>query len=443
MKKYLLLILFTSLIISVQAQQAFSIREAVKYGLDRNADVKNAIVGRQDTEMEIQEIKVSGLPQIKGQFQFTYNAIVPSQLLDAKNFNPDAKEGEVVKFKFGVPWGGQAGVSLNQLIYDATWLVGLRAADTYRLLADQKVEQSKTTVAENIIKAYYSVLVAQERGKLIDINIERIDSLLKSTGEMYKQGFVEKLDVDRLSVQKNNLLSEKSKISNLVQLSYQLLKYQMSMDSSEKIILSDNLEDQEKAAMTNIAFNEVNPEDRIEFKVLQTNQNLIALNAKRFQKSAIPNVFFSGSFGYGHSNPQFNPFQRWFPSSALSLGMNIPIYDSGLRKTKIERQRLTLLQMENTSEMLKRTFALQNEQAFISINNGLVSLQNQKENLGLAEEVLRVSKIKYSQGLGTNLEVVNAENDLRQAQTNYIASLYDVLVAKVDLEKAQGKLILE
>ena len=425
------------------AQQAFSIEEAVEYGLKHHADVKNAIVRTQDTELQIKEIKVTGMPQIKGQFMYTYNAIVPTQLIDAQNFDPTAPEGSVTKFKFGVPWSGQAGISLNQLIYDATWLVGLRAQDTYRKLAQQEVEQSKTTVAENITKAYYSVLVAQERSKIIELNIARLDTMEYNTGEMFKQGFVEQIDLDRIAVQKNNLKTELTKVKNLTDLSKQLLKFQMGYNVSEEIILTDNLQDQEAKALAIVTVNEVNPDDRIEYQVLKSNRQLLELNAERYLKGALPNVFFSGSLGAGHSNPRFNPFERWFGSSALSLGVNIPIYDSGLRKVQAERQRLNVIQLDNTAEMLRNTFNLQNDQATISMQNGLETLEVQRRNLELANEVVRVSKIKYQQGVGSNLEVVNAENDLRQAQTNYFAALYDVLVAKVDLDKAQGKLINE
>ncbi len=443
MRKAVLLVLGLITSLSSVAQQSFSIQEAVNYGITHHTDVKNALVKRQDTEMEIKEIKATGLPKINGSFQYTYNAIVPTQLIDAQNFDPTAPEGEVVKFKFGVPWSGQTGIGVNQLIYDATWLVGLRAADTYRRLADQEISQSKQTIAENVIKAYYSVLVAEERADILELNISRIDSLERNTAEMFKQGFVEKIDLDRLSVQKNNLKTELTKVENLTSLSYQLLKFQMGYNVMEPIVLKDNLKEQEDKAIMQVAYSEVNPEERVEYQLLKTNRDLIELNVERYQKSALPNVYFSGSLGAGHSNTTFNPFQRWFGSSALTLGLNIPIYDSGLRKIQVERQRLNLIQIDNTAEMLKNSFALQNDQATISLTNGLENLEVQKRNMALAEEIVRVSKIKYEEGVGSNIEVVNAENDLRQSQTNYFAALYDVLVAKVDLDKAHGKLISE
>ncbi|MFT6880241.1 MAG: outer membrane protein TolC, partial [Arcticibacterium sp.] len=234
--------------------------------------------------------------------------------------------------------------------------------------------------------------------------------------------------------------AELNKVNNLIELTYQLLKFQMGMNVAGNIALTDNLKDQEIKALALVAYSEVDPDSRIEYQVLRTNRDLISLNVERYQKGALPNVFFTGTLGAGHSNPSFNPFELWFGSSALSLGVNIPIFDSGLRKTKVERQRLTLIQMDNTAEMLRNSFRLENDQATISLKNGLENLEVQKGNMDLAQEIVRVTKIKYEEGVGSNLEVVNAENDNRQAQTNYFAALYDVLVAKVDLDKAHGKL---
>jgi outer membrane protein TolC len=441
MKYYLSLFMALFVLLKANAQSAFSLDEAVDYGIKNHGSIKNARVGIQDAELQIKEIKAAGLPQINGSFAYTYNAIVPTQLVAASNFNPQAKEGETVKFKFGVPWGGQAGIGVNQLIFDATWLVGLRAADTYRLMADQEVEKSKTSVAEMVQKAYYSTLVAQQRSQLIDLNLTRMDSAIFQTEQFFKAGFVEKIDIDRLKVQRNNLLTEKAKIKNLIALSYQLLKFQMGYPQNEPLELKEKLNADIVKDMINLMSTEIKPENRIEFKQLETSRKLTMLNMERISKTQIPSVALSGSLGAGHSNLKFNPFDNWFGSSAISLGIRIPIYDSGLRKIQVERQRLNLIKIDNGADLLKESFKLELGQAKVNLKNGFEALGMQEQNLELANEVLRVSKIKFQQGLGSSLEVVNAEADVKQSQNNYLSALYDVLIGKVDFDKIQGKLI--
>ena len=383
------------------------------------------------------------MPQINGNFSYTYNAIIPTQLLDAKNFDPNAEEGAVTKFKFGVPWAGQAGVGLNQLIFDATWLIGLKAAPIYRELARKGVTNNKITVAENVAKAYYSVLVAEERSKILDLNIARIDSLIKEMKVMNQQGFIEKIDLDRLEVQRNNLLTETQKVKNLILLSQTLLKFQMGMKLQEPIILKDKLSDVDIRPLAALQFQGVDYANRIEYSTLMVQRELSVLDMERTVKGAIPKVSFNGSLGAGHSNTRFNPFERWFGSSALTLGVQIPIYDSGLRKIQLQQQKLALTKLDQSATLLKESFDLQAETASINLKNGLESLNVQQRNLDLAKEVIRVTKIKYQAGQGSNIEVVNAESALKEAQTNYFAALYDVLIAKVDLDKAMGKLLAE
>ncbi|RYU93285.1 TolC family protein [Emticicia agri] len=439
--KYLIFFLICG--ISAQAQQAFTLQQAIQYGTKNHLSVKNAELDIIGAELTIKQIKASGLPQINGNFSYTYNAIIPTQLIDAKNFDPNAPDGAVTKFKFGVPWAGQAGVGVNQLIFDATWLVGLKAAPVYRELARKGVTNSKTAVAENVAKAYYSVLVAEERSKILDLNIARIDSLIKEMRVMNQQGFIEKLDLDRLEVQRNNLLTETQKVKNLIILSQTLLKFQMGMKLDEPIVLSDKLADVDIKPFTMLEFQAVDYAGRIEYSTLMVQRQLMLFDKERIQKGVLPKFSFNGSLGAGHSNTRFNPFERWFGSSALTLGIQIPIYDSGLRKIQLQQQDLALTKLDYNALLLRESFDLQAKTASINIRNGLESLTVQQRNLDLAQEVVRVTKIKYQAGQGTNIEVVNAESALKEAQTNYFAALYDVLIAKVDLDKALGKLIVE
>ena len=436
-------LLFLIISITAYGQQSFSLKEAVQYGIKNHLTVKNAELEIYSAENTIKQVKAAGLPQINGSFQYTANVIVPTSIIASKNFNPNAAEGEVMKVKFGVPWGGQAGISLNQLLYDATWLVGIKAAPVYRELAQRTVASSKLTVAENIMKAYYSVLVAEERSKILALNISRLDTLLREMKIMNEKGFIEKLDVDRLQVQRNNLVTETLKVGNLIELSYGLLKFQMGIKQQEPITLKDKLSETDVNTLQLPDYQGVDYVRRIEYSTLMTQRKLASLDMERTQKGIFPKVFFSGSLGAGHSNPRFNPFERWFGASALSIGLQVPIYDSGLRKLQVQQHQINLTKIDQSALYLRELFELQATQGIISLKNGLETLKSQKANMDLATEVVRVSKIKYQAGAGTNIEVINAESSLKEAQTNYFAALYDLLIAKVDLDKANGKLLGE
>ncbi len=432
------------------AQENFTVNEAVKFAIKNNLNVKNAELDINSAEVRIKEIKAAGMPQVSGQFQFSGSPIVPSSLIDPTRFSfggpppePGSPEAKPVKVQFGLPFSGQAGIGVNQLIFDATWLLGIKAAPIYRELAKKTVENSKITVAENVMKAYYSVLVAEERIKILDLNMGRLDSLMREMKEMNKQGFVESIDLTRLEVQRNNLLTERQKVQNLIELTYGLLKFQMGMRMDANIKLTDKLTDINIIPLQIINYQPVDYGNRIEYSTLMVQRQLQELDIKRTEKGIIPKVFFSGSLGASHSNTKFNPFQYWFGVSTLGVAVQMPLYDSGLRKLQMQQQKITLTKVDQSAQLIRESFDLQNQQALISLKNGLQSLDIQKRNLELAQEVIRVSKIKYQSGIGSNLEVVNAESSLKEAQTNYFAALYDVIIAKVDLDKAHGKLTVE
>ncbi|MFC0185060.1 TolC family protein [Pseudarcicella hirudinis] len=225
-----------------RAQQAFTLKEAVDYAVKNHINVKNAQTDIHSASARVNEIKAIGLPQINGNVGYTNNLIIQRVFIPAKTFDPSASESDVVAAEFGVRNSGTAGVSLNQILFDGSYTLGLKAADVYRELSQKSLTQTKQQVAENVTKAYYSILVNEERVKLLNLNIGRIDSLYRETKRLNEQGFAEKLDVQRIEVQENNLKIELKNVNRLQELSYYLLKFQMGMKTEESIALTDKME---------------------------------------------------------------------------------------------------------------------------------------------------------------------------------------------------------
>jgi outer membrane protein TolC len=188
-----------------KGQTRLSLAEAVKFGLENHQTIKNSSVDVMSAEVRIKEIKSAGLPQVNGSLQMMGNPILQKVFLPAKFFNPNAPDDAApVAAKFGVNFSNNFSLSVNQLVFDGTYLLGLKAADLYRELASKNANASKITVAENVTKAYYSVLVAEERIKILDLNVTRLDTLYNDTKKLNESGFVEKIDVDRFEVSNGN-----------------------------------------------------------------------------------------------------------------------------------------------------------------------------------------------------------------------------------------------
>src|SRR5919199_877996 len=226
------------------AGRAYTLQEAIDFAVRQNINIRNSQLDAISAEARIREIKASALPQIAANASLTDNLIIQKAFLPAKFGNPNASDTDPpIVVAFGVAYSANASASLNQVIYSASLNVGLRAAATYRELAQRNLQATKVTVAEQVAKAYYGVLVAVERAELLDYNIVRIDTLLNETRELNKQGFAEKLDVQRLEVQANNLRAERQNVQNLIDLSYTLLKFQMGLGVNDQITLAERLQD--------------------------------------------------------------------------------------------------------------------------------------------------------------------------------------------------------
>ena len=446
-KKLLLLLALFSWGIGGKAQSRMSLQEAVQYGIVHNINVKNSKTDAASAEARIGEVRAIGLPQVNGSVSLLDNLIIQRAFLPAKFFNPQAADSDPpVAVQFGVKYSGSASVQLTQILFNAQWLLGLKAAEAYRDLANKSISQSKVNVAENVAKAYYGVLVAEERSKLLDLNITRLDSTLHEMRELNKSGFIEKIDVDRLEVSQNNLKTEKQKVQNLVQLSYYLLKFQMGMPLDETLTLTDRITENEVSRIENeVKYAEeanFNYDQRIDYSILKTNLKLAEMDVENNKRGYYPTVAAFLGYGYNTGRNAFGDVfsMPWFNNSNVGLSINIPIFDGFSKKYKIEQARNTVQKTKQSLNLVEQSIDLQIKSSNVTILNGLETLKTQKRNLELAQEVLRVSKIKYKAGTGSNLEIINAESSLKESQTNYYAALYDLLLAKIDLDKAKGKL---
>jgi outer membrane protein TolC len=425
----------------------FTLEEAVDYAIKNNLNIKNAQLDALSAEARIGEIRAAGLPQVNAAVSVTNNIIIPRFFLPANTFDPTAPaDAPPAAVEFGIPWQGSASANLNQLIFNGSYFIGLKAAATYRELAQKSTTASKVQVAEAVTKAYYSAQVAEERAKLLDLNIARVDSLMRETKAMNESGFVELLDVHRLEVQINNLQTERQKVQNLIELSYALLRFQMGMSANNEIKLTDDINavNVDSLRMAS-ASNDVGYENRIEYSLLNTQEKLAGLDLRNVRSGYLPSVSASLGYGYNAGYDRFSQFftNNWFNNMVLTVNLNIPIFDGFTKKYQINQKKIEIDKVKNNQTLLKQSIDLENNQASINIKNAFATLETQKRNLTLAEEIVRVSKIKYTEGVGSNIEVINAESSLKEAQTNYFTALYDLMIAKVDLSRAKGELYIE
>lgn len=423
-----------------QNSSSFTLQQAIDYSLKNSPNYLNAEYDVQNANYRRKELLGVGLPQVTGSVDLKDYLEIPTSLLPAEFFGGPA--GSFIPVKFGTKYNATAGLSASQLVFSSDYIVGLKAAKELINLAKINVYRTKADLASSVAKAYYNVLVNRERVKLLDANLERLKKAYEDTKAFNQQGLVELIDAERLEVQYNNLITEKEKTIRLIGLSENLLKFQMGYKISEPLTLTDSLTVSTSDQAT-LGGGKIDISNRPDYQLLQLQQKLYHIDIKRQRLGYLPTLGVYGSYQYNAQRQEFDFLQKdknWFKVAVIGGTLNFSLFDGLQRHNRIQQAKIAMLKGENQIKNLELAAELETKVAEITYENAFVSLQTQKRNMDLAQHVFDVSQKKYEQGVGSNLEVTTAQSSLKEAQTNYYNSVYDMLVAKIDYQKAIGTL---
>ena len=432
-----------------------SLSQAIDYALSHKSEVVDAQIDQKIATQKVREITGSGLPQLNGSFELqdfivrpttvfpdflspaVYGVLIKENLVPSSHF-PEG--GASIPVQFGTKYNGTIGVSASQMVFDGSFLIGLKAAKVYTQLAQKMTDRTRIDVVENITKAYYGIIINYEHKKLLEANLARLQKIYDDTKAYNEAGFAEKIDVDRLKVQLTNLSVENEKVERMLEISRDLLKFQMGMLVTSEIKLTDTLS---YTAIAEEANAKIDYNNRIEYSIVKTQEQLYALDVKRNQAGYLPSINAYGTLSSQALRNDFTIFdagQQWYASFILGAKLNVPIFDGFQKSARIQQAKLNLLKANNDENNLKNAIDFQVSSSQITYDNAVKTMEEQKQNMNLAQDVARVSQVKYKEGVGSNLEVVTAETELREAQSNYFDALYNLIIARTDLLKAEGKL---
>jgi len=333
------------------------------------------------------------------------------------------------------------GITLKQVLFDGQVFVGLQARQTSLDYYRKSQELTEQNLRVNINKIYYQLLLSRTQIALIDANISRAQELLHNTTEMFKNGFAERLDVDKATVQLTNLQSEKVQTLYNIDDGYLGLKVLMGMPIRDSLTLTDTLT--YDMVREGVLADDYKYTDRRDYQLLQINKKLNEFDISRYKKMYIPTASLTGNYaqnGYGLDFSDITGGKFWYGSSYVGLNINVPIFDGFNKSSNIRKSKLVLQQTQNNLEAMQITIDNDVRQAQLKFGAALASLDYEKKNMDLAGSVYDQTRKKFEQGLGSNTEITSAQTDLVQAQNNYFNALYNAVSAKIDYQNAIGKL---
>ncbi|WP_293299385.1 TolC family protein [Pedobacter sp. UBA4863] len=430
-KLLLLLIASIGLPTLTYAQQPVTLKEALKYALENNSAAKKAVLEIDKGKYKTQEVRAQALPQVNATSGLNYNPIV-AQLITPQG-----------SFKIGNTWSSNAGVQLSQQLFNQTVFTGLQAAKAseayYRLNAKLTQEQ----VIEQVANNYYQVLVNRQQLNVVNTNIKNVKVVEKIIKNQYQNGLAKKIDVDRIDVNLTNLITQKDQIENgIIQLENQL-KLSMGMPVSTPITLptselTDVLELPTLADTIGLA-------NRTEIKLLDVQKNLLNLQRKAYVSEYYPSLSLSANYSYNSQASKFDYLKSSttalaYDASAIGLTLRIPIFNGFLTRSKIRQADIEIKQADEDRLNTKNSLNFAYENAKIQLRNSLNTINAQKKNAALAEEIYKSTQNNYNNGLASLTDLLDTENSLTQAQNSYTQALLNYKIAEIQLIKAKGEI---
>lgn len=439
-RQLLLLTVLLSGIAGLHAQSepppVFSLNAAVDYAMSNSNAIRNAQVDILDSEQNVKEQFSRGLPQINGSLDFQHFLQVPVLPLPEAFSMGDPNAPTSIAFQLKNSF--VAGLSARGMLFDGSFFVGLRAARASGDYFNLQLENTRRTVRSQVTQAYFPTLLLKTNVAILDNNISNLEKLKNEVSAQYDAGFVEQLDVDRLVLSLNNLRSQRDQVAQQAENALRALKYTLNFPVDEPLRVEDDLDKLETDIDAALLTSDIPYQARPEVRLLDKTIELQGLNEELQKAAYLPTVYATVAGQYQYQGDNFSD-GFWAPTVVLGLQASIPIYDFGGRAARVERAKLATQKVVNQRNDVQRGIQLEvlNARATFTANND--RLRVTKDNLDLAQRIYDTTQIKYREGVGSSVEIVQAEQALYESQANYLNALYETLVAKEDLFLALGR----
>lgn len=439
MKKYLILLLGIATIqLNAQESLSLSLNEAIAYALENSYATINA---NRDIELSKQKNKETvafGLPQINAGVDYQYWIKQQVSLIPAEfgGGNP----GDFVEVVFGTKNSLSASATLSQVIFDGSYIVGLKYLDTYMQISRDSKEKTELAIREAVINAYGNVLFTEEGISILKKNVETLEKNLVETNQIYINGLAEEESVEQLKLTLASLKTTLNKSEKLKNINYKMFNITIGADINTNTTLTDNLDDLTKE---NIQFsllsNDFNIEDHIDFRIAENQVEGKEAVVKLEKSRALPTLNSFINFGYQGYSDTFSfheSKQQWFDSSLLGVNLSVPIFSGLARSARTQQAKVEYDKAKTNFEETSQKILLELETAKVTYQYSVEEFETSKQNLALAERIEKKQEIKFFEGISTSFDLTNAQNQLYTMQQNYLQAMLNVIAAKAGLDKA-------
>ncbi|AUC23471.1 transporter [Polaribacter sejongensis] len=437
----IIIIFFLLFAIKIEAQEIklLTLKDAIIYALDNKSEAKKSKLKVENSTYQIQEARSRALPQIFANGSLTYNPVLQTTVIDGDYFG---QPGTMIEASFGQKWSTGAGIILTQNLFDQSIFIGLKAAKTTREFYQINDQLTKEQVIERVANNYYQVYVLRQRLILVENNLKTTTKVRDIVKGQFENGLAKKIDLDRMNVNISNISTQKQQVINAVQLQENTLKFYMGMQIDTQI----NIPEFEFEIKPTVLTNDLNKTNRSEYLLLKKQEELLGLQKKSIISEFYPTLSLSANYNYigqGSELPwgaNSDDDVYWSNFSSIGLNLKIPIFSGFRTRAKVKQADVQLRSIKEDVKNTQLLLDLEYKNATTQIENSVITLQNQKENMALADEILKNINNNYVLGLASLTDLLDAENAYTTAQNNYTAAILDYKLAEIQLIKSKGEL---
>jgi outer membrane protein TolC len=432
----LLILLYSILGFTQEPNSSFSLQEAIDYALENNRTAKNAALDVEAAKQQKWETIATGLPQINA--SIGYNKWLQQQLslIPAEFFG--GNPGEFVEIAFGTKQSINARITLEQKIFDGSYLVGLQSAKVFLDISKNAKEKTDLEVRKAVINAYGNVLLAEESVFILERNEAVLLKNLNETTKIYENGLGEQESVEQLQITLSSIQSSLKNATRLKIIALQMFNITLGLDLNTYTLLTDNLQGlTSQNIVLSLLGAEENIENTVDYQIAENDKTSKELLLKLEKSKALPtiNAFVNGVYdGYNDNFTFFKKEQQWLGSSLFGVNLNIPIFSSLGRSAATQRAKINLEKAKEDLTETEQKLKLQIASAKSDYQFAIEDYENKKQNLNLAERIEKKNQIKFFEGIASSFELRQAQTQLYSYQQDYLKAMLDVINKKAELE---------